>query len=71
MNNEQKFWIYFLGICGVVVIVITICITAYWTDHNRKIVQLIKNGVPPVEAMCALQDDYGKNPTCIVIATKK
>ncbi len=66
----SKFW---LGINFIIVAGIC-CITAmstnYWGDYNTKIVRMIADGVNPLEAVCAMQNDYGKSPTCIVLAAK-
>ena len=71
MNEHGKFWaVINLTVFGSLVLIVSIS-TNYWKDHNTKIVNLIESGVPAVEAMCAMQDDYGKNPTCIVIAAKQ
>lgn len=71
MNGDEKFWVSVWGIVGVVVIVVASLIATYWNSHNTKIVELIEKGVDPTEAMCALQNDYGTMPVCIVAATKK
>lgn len=59
-----------LGFFTFIVALVALSIN-YYKDHNSKIVELINQGVPAVEAICALQDDYGKNPTCLVIAAKQ
>lgn len=71
MNSDDKFWLSIWSIAGVVVLGIALSISSYWKDHNSKIVTLIKQGVDPVAVMCAMQDDYGTHPTCIVLAVKK
>jgi len=71
MNHEGKFWAALWAMFLITLCVIISLSTNYWKDHNTKIVELIKAGVPPVEAICAMQDDYGKHPTCIIIATQQ
>lgn len=71
MSNENKFWILSSAIFSTAVVLITLISTMYWDNHNAKIVDLVKSGIDPVAAMCAMQDDYGKHPTCIVLAVKK
>ena len=71
MSNESKFWIVQWAIFCIAIIVVTLCTTIYWKDHNDKIVELIEKGVDPVAIMCAMQDDHGNHPTCIVLAAKR
>ena len=55
-----------------VTFLITVIVTLlYWDGHNAKILELVKMGVNPVEAKCALQDDYGTMPVCLVLATQR
>jgi len=70
MDSNGKFSSVFLCISGAVIITLIVSTTIYWVDHNSKIVNLIESGVSPIAAMCALQDDRGKNATCIVLAVK-
>lgn len=71
MSNDSKFWILINAIISTAFVLIVFISTAYWDNHNAKIVDLVKSGVDPVAAMCAMQDDYGRHPTCIVLAAKK
>lgn len=68
--DEGKFWLNIIAIIGGVIVIIAFVIAGYWVNHNSKVVELIKLGVPPTEAMCALQDDYGMHPVCLVAASK-
>jgi hypothetical protein len=70
MSDQSKFWIGINFILSFALVVIVYFSTSYWKDHNQKVVDLINSGVNPVAAMCAMQDDYGKHPTCIILATK-
>ena len=46
--------------------------SSYWKDYNTQLVSMIvDNGVSPIEATCALQDDYGNNPSCIILAIEE
>jgi hypothetical protein len=69
MNEYGKFWLGTWSVLGVVFLGSIFLSTSYWNNHNTKIVHLIESGVSPVAAMCALQDDYGNHPTCIILAT--
>jgi hypothetical protein len=70
MEDSSKFWLGINFIVAFSLVAIFYFSTAYWKDHNQKIVDLIESGTNPVAAMCAMQDDYGKHPTCIILATK-
>jgi len=71
MNDTSKFWIACNAIAGVTLVLVVVLSTSYWKDHNAKIVELIGSGTDPVAAMCAMQDDYGIMPVCLVLAAKK
>jgi len=71
MNNEGKFWVATWAVCGVVFLGFFLIVSGYYMDKNAKITEMVKSGVSPVEAVCALSDDYGNNPTCVVLAAKK
>lgn len=70
MTNDAKFWLSFTAIITIGVCVVIDLGTSYWKHHNNKIAELIEKGTDPVEVMCAMQNDYGNHPTCIVLATK-
>jgi hypothetical protein len=70
MSDKSKFWIGINLIVAFALVAIVYFSTAYWKDHNQKIVDLIESGTSPVAAMCAMQDDYGRHPTCIILAAK-
>ena len=70
MNGEQKFWVFINSVICITIIAITSHVTDYWKDHNDKIVQLIEQGADPIAVMCAMQDDYGTNPVCLMLAAK-
>lgn len=71
MDNDGKFWISFCAIVAITIIFVTYFSLSYWKDYNAKIAEMIKNGTSPMAAICALQDDYGKMPVCLVLATKE
>lgn len=71
MSDTSKFWIACNAIIGLTIVSIVFLSTSYWKDHNGKIVEMIGGGTDPVAAMCAMQDDYGNMPVCLVLATKK
>ena len=68
--DNNKFWVLCNLIIGVIIIAVTFIALSYWKDHNAKIVKMIAGGVNPIAAMCAMQDDYGKMPVCLVLATQ-
>ena len=71
MSDESKFWLGITGILSAAVVLIVFAGTIYWNNQSKIIAEMVKNGASPIAAMCATQDDYGKNPTCIVLATKE
>ena len=64
--DDGKFWIIINAILCATFACSFFIGTSYWQDHNKKIVDLIGTGVDPVAAMCAMQDDRGTHPTCII-----
>jgi len=70
MSDTSKFWIAINFIICAAITAIIFLSTSYWKDHNKKIVDMISTGTDPVAAMCAMQDDYGNNPVCVILATK-
>lgn len=71
MNSEDKFWACVWGMIATIIIVVAFCITLYWISYDKKVVSMIESGVPPIEAVCALQNGYGRNATCLVLASRK
>lgn len=70
MDSNQTFWVSVNSIFCVTIVLVAFVIADYWNRHNQKIVDLINSGVSPNGAMCAMQDDKGEHPTCIILATK-
>ena len=70
MNEEGKFWVATWTVLAVVSVTIAITTASYWKDHNAKVAEMVLAGVNPVSVMCALQDSFGDNPVCMVLATK-
>jgi hypothetical protein len=71
MDNESKFWLGITGIISAAIVLIVITGSLYWNNQSKIIAEMVKNGASPIAAMCATQDDYGNNPTCVVLATKE
>ena len=70
MNSDEKFWVCVWSILATAIVAIVITITTYSHSKNVVISEMIKNGASPVEALCALDDTMGDNPTCVITATK-
>ena len=69
MESEDKFW---FGVCSLVltgVITISLCTMSYWKHYTTEVGKMLASGVSPLEVVCALQDEIGNNPTCIIMAT--
>ena len=69
--EDNEFWAMQNIMLTIIICTLILSITYYWVNHNTKIVELIKNGVPAIEVMCAMQNDYGDDPICMVIAAKE
>ena len=70
MNQEQTFWAVQFGIAMMGVCTLIVMLSTYWNNHNNIVHAMIDSGIPPVAVMCALQNDYGDMPVCLVLATK-
>lgn len=68
MSEEGKFWVWTNITVSLLVVVLSALTTSYWKDHNTKIASMVADGVDPVAVMCAMQDDYGNMPVCLVLA---
>ena len=68
--DHNKFWIEITKVLAVAVVAIITVSTLYWSGHNARIAKMVANGVDPVAAMCAMQNDYGTMPVCFILATK-
>jgi len=71
MSGSEKFWCLIWVIISIGVITISVLTYVYWTDHNKKIVDLIKSGSDPFDAMCSLQNDMGSNNVCLIRSAAK
>ena len=70
MNSDDKFWVCVWSTLATAIVAIVITIATYNHSKNVVISEMIKNGASPVEVICALDDPYGDNPTCVIAATK-
>lgn len=70
MNSDDKFWVCVWSILATAIVAIVITCTIYTHNKNFVISEMVKNGASPVEALCALDDSMGNNPTCVIAATK-
>ena len=70
MSNESKFWLGINVAILTAVVLVSYMVMSYWKDHNKLVADMVRQGVNPVAVMCAMQDSYGNNPTCIVLASK-
>jgi hypothetical protein len=66
MNTEQKFWLVVILCITLIIVTVSVVTAFYWTKRNILITDMVKNGTDPVGAICALENDYGQHPTCIV-----
>jgi hypothetical protein len=71
LSNQSKFWLGAnLIVCTAVVCIIWV-ISSYYKDLNAQVASMVNAGADPIAVSCALQDSYGNNPVCVVIASKK
>lgn len=68
---EYKFWIYFCGFMAIVIITLILNINIYYTNRNQMVVEMVKQGVSPAEALCGIDNIEGRNPTCVLYAVKQ
>lgn len=71
MDSEDKFWLGVTGIISLGIVLTVFASANYYNNQQHIISEMVKNGASPMAALCAVQDDYGKNPTCIVLAAKE
>jgi hypothetical protein len=69
MDSESKFWLGIVGIVSTAITVIVVSSCFYYTRQNQIVADMVKGGASPIAARCAVQDGFGKNPSCIVYAT--
>lgn len=69
--TDNQLWTSIMVIIGLVAVALMGAFTGYYKHQNEVIAAMVKDGVDPVAAKCALQDDYGRNPTCLVLAARK
>jgi hypothetical protein len=69
--DTGKFWLFVWVIIGITFLGTVYLTTNYWNNYNTKVVNLIAESKDPLGSICALQDDYGNHPTCIILATKR
>ena len=70
MDKDGIFWAIIMALFSTIITVILIGSFDYWKHHNRLIANMVNDGINPVAAMCAMQDDYGNNPVCVILATQ-
>lgn len=69
--SDNAFWLFVWSIVAVVVMVIANLTNSYYEKRNEIIKSLIESGVPAIEVQCALEDDFNKEPKCILLASRK
>lgn len=71
MHSSDKLLAIFSLLATLIILGSVAFSTNYYKHQNTKIVELIKAGVSPVAAMCAVQDDLGNHPTCVILAAEQ
>ena len=70
MSNDMKFWLGFSTLVALIVVTLIIATTMYYRHQNEIMAEMVANGADPLRASCAMQDTYGKNPLCMVLASE-
>ena len=70
MDDEGKFWLGTTAIVAITLITIVCSALRYNDNRDAYIADMVASGADPQKVVCAMHDDYGKNPTCIILATK-
>jgi len=71
MNSTDKFWLGIWGLATIVTVIVVISITVACHNKNTVILEMVKTGMSPIAALCALDDTIGNNPTCVILAIKE
>lgn len=71
MKQDDKYWLMLWTVVLAAIVLICLIISLYWQDHNALIAQMVLEGADPVAIMCAMQNDYGNHPSCIVVAMQQ
>lgn len=71
MSSDAKFWVAQFAILAVIILGIAGYTTSYNKAFDERIVELVKAGTDPIAAVCALEDQRGVNPTCVVLSAKR
>ena len=69
--NDETFWISIWGMAAAVIMILILAVNNHWKHHNELVVDMVKSGIDPIAVKCALEDDYGNHPVCLVLAAKK
>ncbi len=69
--NDNKLYMFIWSVIATVAITLIITLTAVDAHTTNKITEMVKGGVSPVAASCAVYSSYGDNPVCILLATKE
>lgn len=70
MNSNDKLFLGFYICAAAVIIAITVAVTTHYRHYNETIATAVVQGANPLALTCALEDSYGRSPTCIILATK-
>ena len=68
--GDNVFWVLINFITFGCTAILIFATANYHSNANETIERLIKEGYDPVAVKCAIEDTYGNQPTCIVLAAK-
>jgi hypothetical protein len=71
MSDTSKFWLSVWVVVGLTLSFITFTISDFYKTQDAAVVEMVKQGASPIEAMCSMQDTLGRHPICVVEALKQ
>ena len=71
MDGEQKFWLSFFGLIAAFLIVVVMSCAAIVINDSNKLSELVKSGVNPIAATCAINNKTENQQMCITYILKE
>ena len=70
MRDDTKLGLIWALACLLAVVVIVVSANMYYTGKTRDSLLMQQKGFSAVEINCALNDENGKLPSCIILSMK-
>jgi hypothetical protein len=71
LDSDQKFWLGFWCILGLVATVLLGCITTYHVKDLEARKALADKGYTALEVQCAVDSRLSDDPTCVLLGVKE